>query len=87
MVAEHHGNGPRECISERTDEQIVDETLGAARADLAEAEKNLATLASYLTASNRSCIQVASDHKDRAKASAEEVKKWADATKMLHSWS
>ena len=39
MVAEH-GCGPRECISERTDEQIVDESLEAARADLADTKKS-----------------------------------------------
>ena len=43
MVAEH-GCGPRECISERTDdEQIVDESLEAARADLADTEKGSAS--------------------------------------------
>ena len=42
MVAEH-GCGNRECISERTDEQIVDESLEAARADLADTEKSSAS--------------------------------------------
>ena len=50
---------------------------------LAETKKNLATLAAYQAVSNRSYIQMASDRGDRAKASAEEVKKWTDATKML----
>ena len=44
--------------------------LEAARADVAEAEKNLAT-------------QVASDHEDPVKTLAEELKTLADATKVL----
>ena len=40
MVAEHRGWRSRERISERTDEQIVDESLESARADLAETEKS-----------------------------------------------
>ena len=56
MVAERRCDTPwlrsRERISERIDEQVVDQSLlEAARADVAEAENNLAT-------------QVASDHED-----------------------
>ena len=43
MVAERHGFCPRECISARTDEQIVDESLKAARDDLADTEKSSAS--------------------------------------------
>ena len=39
----YHGCGPRECISERTDEHIVDESLEAARADLANTKKSSAS--------------------------------------------
>ena len=56
---------------ERIDEQVVDHSrLEAARADVAEAEKNLAT-------------QVACDHEDPVKTLAEELKTLADATKVL----
>ena len=75
MVAEHGCDTPwrgsLERISERTDEQIVDQPLlESARADIAEAEKNLVTL-------------MASDHEDPVKDFAEELKAWADATKVF----
>ena len=40
MVAEPHGWRSRELISERIDEQIVDESLETARADLAETSQD-----------------------------------------------
>ena len=40
MVAERHGWRSREHISERIDEQIVDESLETARADLAETSQD-----------------------------------------------
>ena len=74
MVAEHGFDtqrfGSREHISERIDEQVVDHSrLEAARADVAEAGKNPAT-------------QVASDHEDCVRASANAPKAWRDATKV-----
>ena len=63
--------GSRERISERIDEQVVDHSrLEAARADVAEAEKNPTT-------------QVASDHEEHVKTMTEELKTLSDATKML----
>ena len=62
---------PEGRISERIDEQVVDRSrLEAARADVAEAEKNPAT-------------QVASDHEDPVKTLAEELKTLADAARVL----
>ena len=73
---------PQGRIRQRTANQIVD-LSEAKRADLAEAEKDLATLVANQAVSNGSCTQVAPDHEDYVKACAEELKAVGHATKVL----
>ena len=68
---------PQDRILQGTLKQIVDSSE-AKRADLAEAEKDLATLVAYW-------YRVAPDHEDNAKANAEKLKVLADATQMIQS--
>ena len=75
---------PQDRILRRTVKQIVDRSE-AKRADLAEAEKSLATLVAYQAVSNRSCTHMAPDHEDFASAYAEKLKVLADATQMIRS--
>ena len=60
-------------------------SLEAARADLAEAEKSLATLVAYQAFRRGSCTQVASDYEASVKAFAKELKVLADVTQVLQS--
>ena len=62
-MVEHTEDHSQDRILKRTVKQIVDRSE-ANRADFAEAEKNLATLAAYQAVSNKGCTQVAPDHED-----------------------
>ena len=70
---------------EKADVAEFTTSLDVGRDALAEAEKSLAAGEESQDASRSSCVQVASDHEASVKAFAEELKAWADATKVLQT--